>query len=44
LGLGKLMFARFAYKQADNHEKVAQVEKLLQLPPQERTSDGNILH
>jgi len=44
LGLGKLMFARFAYKQADNHDKAAQVEKLLQLPPQERTSDGNMLH
>jgi hypothetical protein len=44
LGLGKLMFARFAYKQADNDEKASQVEKLIQLPPQERTSEGNMLH
>jgi hypothetical protein len=44
LGLGKLMFARFAYERADNHEKVAQVKKLLQLPPQERTASGNMLH
>lgn len=44
LSLGKLLFARLAYQQADNHAKAAQVEKLLQLPPQERTSGGNILH
>lgn len=44
LGLGKLLFARFAYQQADDHEKAAQVEKLLQLPPQERTSVGSMLH
>jgi hypothetical protein len=44
LGLGKLLFARFAYERADNHEKAAQVEKLLQLSPQERTSDANMLH
>jgi hypothetical protein len=37
LGLGKLLFARLAYKRADNHGKAAQVEKLLQLSPQERT-------
>jgi hypothetical protein len=37
LGLGKLLFAMLAYKRADDHEKAAQVEKLLQLPPQERT-------
>jgi hypothetical protein len=44
LGLGKLLFARFAYERANNHEKAAQVEKLLQLSPEERTSDGNMLH
>ena len=44
LGLGKLLFARLAYKRADNHEKAAQVEKLLQLPPQERTSGRNMVH
>jgi len=44
LGLGKLLFASLAYKRADNHEKAAQVEKLLQLPRQERTSAGAILH
>ena len=37
LGLGKLLFAMLAYKRADDHEKAARVEKLLQLPPQERT-------
>ena len=30
--LGKLLFARSAYQQAENSEKVAQVEKLLQSP------------
>ncbi len=30
--LGKLLFARSAYQQAENPEKVAQVEKLLQSP------------
>ena len=44
LGLGKLSFASLAYKRADNHEKAVQVEKLLQLPRQERTSGGTILH
>ena len=44
LGLGKLLFARFAYERADNQEKAAQVEKLRQLPPQERTSGGKMLH
>lgn len=44
LGLGKLLFARSAYQEADNHEKAAQVEKLLQLSPQERASGGNMLH
>jgi hypothetical protein len=44
LGLGKLLFASLAYERADNHEKAAQVDKLLQLPPQERTSGGTILH
>jgi tetratricopeptide (TPR) repeat protein len=36
LNLGKLFFARAAYQQAENPEKVAQVEKLLQSPPQEQ--------
>ncbi len=33
--LGKLLFARSAYEQAENFEKVAQVEKLLQSPARE---------
>ncbi|NOQ43158.1 MAG: hypothetical protein GQ560_01710 [Dehalococcoidia bacterium] len=33
---GKLLFARSAYQQAENPEKVAQVEKLLQSPDQEQ--------
>jgi hypothetical protein len=44
LALSKLFFARLAYQQADNHEKAAQVEKLLQLPLEERTSGGDMLH
>jgi len=36
LHLGKLLFARSAYQQADTVEKVAQVEKLLQSPAQEQ--------
>ena len=43
-GLGKLLFAKFAYERADSHEKAAQVEKLLQTPPQERTSGRNLVH
>lgn len=43
LGLGKLLFARLAFQQADNHEKVGQVEKLLQLHSQERTPVGSML-
>lgn len=34
LHMGKLLFARLAYQQADTPEKVAQVEKLLQSPAQ----------
>ena len=44
LGLGKLLFASLAYERADNQEKAAQVEKLRQLPPEERISDGKMLH
>jgi hypothetical protein len=44
LGLGKLLFASLAYERANNQEKAAQVEKLRQLPPQERISDGKMLH
>ena len=36
LHLGKLLCARSAYQQAENPEKVAQVEKLLQSPAQEQ--------
>ena len=36
LHLGKLLFARSAYQQAESLEKVAQVEKLLQSPAQEQ--------
>ena len=36
LHLGKLLFARSAYQQAESPEKVAQVEKLLQSPAQEQ--------
>ena len=43
LGLGKFLFARLAFQRADNHEKAAQVEKLVQLHSQERTPAGNIL-
>ena len=44
LGLGKLLFARSAYQEADNHEKTAQVEKLIQLSPQKRASGEKMLH
>jgi hypothetical protein len=44
LAQGKLLFARLAYQQADNHEKASQVEKLLRLPPQEQPSEGDRLH
>jgi hypothetical protein len=36
--LGKLLFARSAYQQAENPEKVAQVEKLLQSPALEEVA------
>ena len=36
LHLGKLLFARSAYQQAENPEKVSQVEKLLQSPAQQQ--------
>jgi hypothetical protein len=35
--MGKLLFARLAYQQADTPEKLAQVEKLLQSPAQEQS-------
>jgi hypothetical protein len=44
LALGKLLFARSAYREVDSHEKVAQVEKLLQLQTQEKTGDKDMLH
>jgi hypothetical protein len=44
LELGKLLFASLAYERADNREKAAQVEKLLQHLPQEQTTDGTMLH
>jgi len=37
LHMGKLLFARLAYQQADTPEKVAQVEKLLQSSAQEQS-------
>jgi tetratricopeptide (TPR) repeat protein len=36
--LGKLLFARSAYQQAENPEKMDQVEKLLQSPAQEEVA------
>ena len=44
LTLSKLQFARSAYLQADYQEKVAQVEKLLQLQTQEKAGDKEMLH
>ena len=44
LALSKLLFARSAYLEADSHEEVAQVEKLLQLQTQEKTGDKDMLH
>ncbi len=44
LALSKLLFARSAYREADSHEKVAQVEKLLQLQTQEKTGHKDMLH
>jgi hypothetical protein len=38
LNLGKLLFARSAYQQAENPEKMDQVEKLLQSPAQEEVA------
>ena len=38
LDQGKLHFARSAYQQADQPEKLAQVEKILSLPHQDQTS------
>ena len=43
LDLGKLLFARLAFQQADNDEKATQVEKLIQFHSQERTPAGNML-
>jgi len=40
----KLLFARSAYLAADCHEKVAQVEKLLQLQTQQKEGDKDMLH
>lgn len=44
LTLSKLLFARSAYLEANYHEKVAQVEKLLQLHTQEKAGDQETLH
>jgi len=44
LGLGKLHFARLAYRHADDHEKTARVEKLLQLPSEQWISAADMLH
>jgi hypothetical protein len=44
LDQGKLLFARLAYQQADDADKVAQVEKLLQLSTQKQPATDNRLH
>jgi len=44
LELGKLLFASRAYERAENREKAAQVEKLLQQLSQEQTTDEAMLH
>ncbi|UCG13730.1 MAG: hypothetical protein JSU72_04445 [Deltaproteobacteria bacterium] len=44
LGRGKLLFARSAYREADHREKLAHVEELLSLSPQDRTPDKLVLH
>ena len=44
LASSKLLFARSAYLAADCPEKVAQVEKLLQLQTQQKEGDKEMLH
>ncbi len=44
LELGKLLFASLAYERAENREKAAQVEKLLQHLPQEQTTNEATVH
>jgi tetratricopeptide (TPR) repeat protein len=44
LALGKLHFARSAYTQANLPEKVAQIEKLLELPLQDKSKAKSSLH
>ncbi len=44
LALNKLFFARSAYLEADHHEEVARVEKLIQLQTQEKSWDKAMLH
>jgi len=44
LSQGKLLFARSAYQKADLPEKLVQVERLLNLPPQEQTHEKARLH
>ncbi len=44
LASNKLLFARSAYLAADCHEKVTQVEKLLQLQAQQKEGDKDMLH
>jgi hypothetical protein len=44
LELGKLLFASLAYDRAENREKAAQVEKLLQHRPNEQKTDETMLH
>lgn len=44
LELGKLLFASLAYDRAENREKAAQVEKLLQHLPNEQKPDETMLH
>lgn len=44
LGAGKLLFALFAYRQADHPEKITQVEKLIKLPAKDQSTGENMLH
>ena len=41
---GKLHFARSAYRQANQPEKVAQVERLLSSPPHDQANARDVLH
>ena len=44
LTLSKLLFARSAFLEAESHEKVAQIDKLLQNETKEKAGDKKMLH